>query len=164
MIFINKAYADLPPDMIISDIKLSNPCNVSWIVEKIEIKKWEHECSDNIFLYIKSNNNLYKVSALKNTQTECTFDWSTMIYWYNNLPKKWDEIDILVSGNWYNIFNVDGKNHENFYVYDQILGKNFETCSSNSNFIEFHKDYFIIWAWIILLIILWIIFYKKFKK
>lgn len=109
MIFINKAYSDLPQDMIISDIKLSNLCNVSWIVKKIEIKKWEHECSDNIFLYIKSNNNLYKVSALKNTQTECIFDWSTMIYWYNNLPKKWDEIDILVSGNWYNIFNVDGK-------------------------------------------------------
>lgn len=83
MSFINKTFADLPPDVIISDIRKSNPCNINWIVKKIIIEKSENECSDDLSIFIQSNNWLYKVFASK----AYSFRVYIWLKWYNLLKK-----------------------------------------------------------------------------
>lgn len=146
-------------------ISKSNLCEINWKIEKIQLLE-KSECIDSYNFYLESKFWTYNVMSLKWTNIDCSIDGISKIYSDRNFPKVWDEVNFLINNldNYYIL--SDKKNSDGSYLILSWNNKKYDTeiCTSNSNFIEFHKDYFIIWTWIISLIILWIIIYKKFKK
>lgn len=162
MNLINKTFADLPNE---ENLDLSWMCKIKeWIIEKINVKEsiW---CWKDLYIYVKSSNWYFILKNQTALIWECV--WGSYIQ-IEELPKEWQKIDILTKnislyeGYWY-MWTEKNKKWDLIF-FGKELGYIPENCTPNSNFIEFHKDYFYFWTWIIILIILWIFLYKKFKK
>jgi len=162
MDLVNKTYADLLPEEIIKYIKPLNKCSFSWVVKKINITKWEHGCSDNVNIYLKFQDWYYKINSTVTTGVECA--WWTNYLREDVIWLPWKKLEWIVTKDWYSsILDITKSKNWDYYVYNIKLDEKIETCSPNSNFIEFHKDYFLFWTWIIFIIILLIVVFKKFK-
>lgn len=179
MNFINKSYADAGPNSWPENMK---ECKIKWEIVYFKHNELNNDCYYFYDWILKDQSNYYVVTLKQilpshiyyweTTSNEVICDdysmsWTINSYWINVsnsiVPKKWDEYYFTV---------------RKFYDYDNFVVQyskeespewtNLKTCDFNvidkiENNISY-KDYFIIWTWIILLIILWVIIYKKFKK
>ena len=154
----------LPGEVIEEEVAKANKCETSWIIKKIEIKESD-VCTDDIKIYISWNSWKNIINSTKTTQNECVFDWIWIIYSDKTIPKVWDKVNFLINKDNYSILS-DKKNID--WTYNLLSWNNnkynIESCPSNSNFLEFYKDYLIVWTWIIFLTVLWIIVLKRFRK
>lgn len=179
MVFINKTYAEAGPNSWPENMK---ECKIKWEIVYYKNNELNNDCYHFYDWILKDQNNYYIVTLKQILPShiyywettsneviceEYSMSWSINNYWINItnsiIPKKWDEYYFTV---------------RKFYDYDNFVVQyskeespewtNLKTCDFNIiDKIEnntSYKDYFIIWTWIISLIILWIIIYRKFKK
>ena len=152
----------LPPEYINNYINDLSKCSISGVVKKVQIIKY-HDCFDKVYIFIKWDLWYFKVNTSLSTSIECVWG-SNDLFTKKTLLNTWDKVDFLISKK--DKYIISNKNLWGYsYIIETwtIIEEN-NICLPNSNFIEFHKDYFIIWTWIISLIILGLVIYKKFKK
>jgi len=159
MNLINTANADS-----LDEVNVIWKCNIIWWeLQYIKMVKDMYSNCKDTSIYIKSKDWYYILKELVSLKWEiCNDTWSFIsLKW---LPEKWENIDILVNKDNYWYSWIDKNEKWDFIFFGQELWYKPEICSPNSNFIEFHKDYFLFWTWIIFIIILWVFLYKRFKK
>ena len=142
-------------------------CKIDWKIIKKEIIN-KDKCFDIIEIKINSYWKIYDLKWIIKKDNKCIENLQkkevNLIYWeYLQWFKEKDIKSFKLIGEHFIDVFPDPMIIE--YSSEKSDFKDIQMC--NINYIEFKNIYiniFIIWAWIISLIILWIIFYNKFKK
>jgi len=240
-------------EQIDEEVSKMNVCVLSGKINKIDIKKDEYWCLDNVFINLKTENKDFTIQTLKTTENICEIDLVVEFFNNTNPPKIDDKMNVLLKKDDYTIISsyknldwsfklISGNNYKNNFIScnnneeqipikqennqivkeekpiqndiqktiikknpDKIIEKaseinilsenikqdkleeiqkdqikenevvslnqsnsdkinNLETNIWNSNPAESDKDYFFFWTWIIFVLILTILLYKRFKK
>jgi len=146
----------LSPDMLQEYFEHAQKCKISWKIEKIETNN-EDQCSTNLTLFIKSENNeTYFMNAIL-SNWDCTFDSFHTVFSKDSL-KIWNQVEYMLDKSNYHSFDYNTKN---------INSANIPYCIENKVKIPedtFSINYYFLWIIIFLLIIFWVWIFKIYKK
>jgi len=151
MNLVNTANALMSPEFYEDYFKTIEWCEIIWTVK--EIKK---ENTDT--------NNFLKVETV----------WNKKYIFYINLDgdfdntdivKVWDKIDYIVTEDWYVAVNKYWFNQTHTWTIELCKNSYSEIDLRNNKDKDFlNSNYIIFWTWIIFVLILVILLYKRFKK
>lgn len=142
----------LSPDMLQEYFEQAQKCKISWKIEKIQTNS-EDQCSTDLTLFIKwENNDSYFMNATLSNK-ECILDSFHAVFYKNNL-KIWNEVEYI----------LDKSNYHSFdYIPNTVSIQNIPYCSENKVEILEKKYYFEFIYWIIFLLIIWVLVFKIYK-
>lgn len=144
----------LSPDMLQEYFEQAQKCKISWKIQKIQ-KNSEDQCSTDLTLFIKwENNETHFMNAILSNK-ECIFDSFHTVF-YENTLKIWDQVEYI----------LDKKNYHSFNNTYAINTENIPYCTENKVEIPeniFSTNYYFLWFFIFI-IIMWALFIKFYKK
>jgi len=144
----------LSPDMLKEYFEQAQKCKISWKIEKVQ-KNGEDQCSTNLTLFIKWENNKTHFMNISLLDKACSFDSYYKPFFEDDI-KIWNQVEYI----------LDKSNYYSFdYNTNTINTDNIPFCSENKIEIPQNNYNFEIFSWIIFFsIIIWVLMFKIYKK
>ncbi len=142
------------PDVLQEYFEQAQKCKISWKIQKIQ-KNSEDQCSTDLTLFIKWENNETHFMNATLSNKECILDSYYKVF-YENTLKIWDQVEYI----------LDKKNYHSFNNTYAINTENIPYCTENKIEIPeniFSTNYYFLWFFIFI-IIMWALFIKFYKK
>lgn len=142
----------LPPDIIQEYFDKASKCKITWELVKIS-PEWESDwCMQNIQLILK-NENWYSQARSDFNNWKCIVDSFHEQYFENQL-QIWKKYSFVLD--------------ENFKILIDVWNtKEITSCTWNKINYEnniFFNNYLIFWIWILIILSIWILFFKISKN